>query len=386
MARKSFYVIVPLLSTILTLVCVEASFELFYPIPYSLERDSYYGPDQFTGYKLNPNFNPDGVEYFQHGIVAKTNSHGHRDDEVSLAHPPDVFRLLVLGDSFTMGANVPQDKVYPQRLEKLLNTNSTIPIEVINTAVGGWQPFQYAQYYEHYGRKFKPDAILIGFFVGNDTYDPMNSLEQTRTAVMGRRVSREAAARRSIRFKIFMYEHSHIVRLVMNRKRPVTVDFSRKDCQDFSTQYLTIQQARLRNYLKRDERRYQLAQNSVAQILQIKALADEENIPLVVLLIPDETQINPSLRAALLPEDELSKFDFGMPQSMLKEIVTQNDIQVVDLMPAFLADPQCLYMNDTHWAVVGHELAATVIYEKLINDNLIPNLTARLQPDLLPIK
>ena len=73
-----------------------------------------------------------------------------------------------------------------------------------------------------------------------------------------------------------------------------------------------------------------------------------------------------------------------MPQSMLKDLFAQNDIQVIDLLPAFLGDERCLYMNDTHWTGEGHELAATVIYEKLIEDNLIPNLTGRLQPDPLP--
>jgi len=115
--RKSFYVIVPLLSTILTLLGIEAGFAIFCPVPYSIEINMYFEPDAFTGYKLKPN----GVGYFQNGIVAKTNSHGHRDDEVSLLHPPDVLRILVLGDSLTVGAGVAQEDAYPQVLEKLLN-------------------------------------------------------------------------------------------------------------------------------------------------------------------------------------------------------------------------------------------------------------------------
>jgi len=253
-----------------------------------------------------------------------------------------------------------------------LNQNGLNPIEVINTAVGGWGPFQYAQYYEYYGNKFEADMVLVGFFVGNDAYDQTTKVEQLRTAVMGRRITREAAVGKFIRFKIFLYEHFHIARLVMNKETAVRVDVRRDNCQDFIELYLNIQRGRMRNHLERNKHQYNLAQNSVAQIRRIKALADAGNIPLVVLLIPDENQINPDLRDALLTKEQLINYDFEMPQSLLKELFEQNDIQVIDLLPAFLADERCLYMNDTHWTGDGQELAATMIYEKLIEDNLIP--------------
>ena len=366
--RKIFYVLVPLVAIISALLLAEVALAVFHPISYSLERNMYYVPDQFTGFKLKPH----GVENYQSGIIATVNSHGHRDDDVSLSRTPGVFRVLGLGDSFTMGTNVPQESVYLQILEKLLNNAGTSsPIEVVNTGVGGWSPFQYAQYYEHYGREFNPDMILIGFFVGNDSYEQTVHIEQTRTAIMGRRVTREAASNRNIRPKIFFYEHSHIIRLIMNRDKPVIVDFTRDKCHDFTAQYLNIQRRRLNNHLSRDQRRNKLSQNSIAQISRIKALADADNIPLIVLLIPDENQINSDLQEILLAEKELNRYDFGMPQSMFKEFFAQNDIQVIDLLPAFLEDGRCLYMNDTHWTAEGHKLAATVICEKLIGDSLV---------------
>ena len=75
-------------------------------------KDGYqlFEVSSLTGYRLKPG----GVGYFQQGIAANANSHGHRDDEVCISKRPDIFRLLVLGDSFTVGANVTQEDAYPQ--------------------------------------------------------------------------------------------------------------------------------------------------------------------------------------------------------------------------------------------------------------------------------
>jgi hypothetical protein len=55
-------------------------------------------------------------------LVLVANSHGHRDVEVTLEKPPGVFRILVLGDSLTVGANVRQEEAYPKVLEKHLRS------------------------------------------------------------------------------------------------------------------------------------------------------------------------------------------------------------------------------------------------------------------------
>ena len=89
---------------------------------------------------------------------------------------------------------------------------------------------------------FEPDAILIGFFVGNDTYDPINRVEQLPTAVRGRRVTREAASGKFIQFKIFRYEQSHIARLVIGKSRlpwilqEITARISRRNILTFNVQ------------------------------------------------------------------------------------------------------------------------------------------------------
>ncbi|RME42926.1 MAG: SGNH/GDSL hydrolase family protein, partial [Chloroflexi bacterium] len=265
---KAFYVLAPLFSILITLLLIEGFLALFHPVPYSIERNMFFEPDPYTGYRLRPN----SLGYFQHGIPARVNSQGHRDDEVSLPKPEGVFRILMLGDSFTVGANVRQEEAYPQVLEQLLNQNSARKIEVVNAGVGGWEPFMYAQYYEHYGRQYEPDLVLIGFFVGNDAYNQLNRVEQLPTAVLGRRVTRKAAANPLTRIKVFLFEHSHLVRLLL-QKGPHRREFTREHCADFTEEYLALQRERMPTHLKRSPEREAAMANALAQIGRIKALA-----------------------------------------------------------------------------------------------------------------
>jgi hypothetical protein len=355
-----FQILVPVLAFILGIVALELGLTVFHPIPFSIESNMYFVADPYTGFRLKPG----GVGHFQLGIPADANSQDNRDVDVPLKKPPGVFRILVVGDSFTVGANVRQEEAYPKVLEKRLQSAYGPQIQVVNAGVGGWDPLQYAQYYEHYGYRFEPDLILIGFFVGNDTFDSLTATEQSYTAVLGHRVSRDAAASPLITLKVFLYDHSNLARLWLNQGPVLAETFKRTQCNDFSEEYLAIQKARLPNHLPYSIQRRDNAQNAVNQIRHIKDLAGD-TVPVVVALLADENQVNPTLRARILGGNDASRYDFKMPQSMLVDMFREVGIPTIDVLPAVQADPRCLYMNDTHWTPEGQEVAATAIFAQL---------------------
>lgn len=365
--RASFYVVVPLLSVVATLLAVELGLALLRPTPYSMEQNMYFEPDPHTGYRLKPS--SEGT--FQNGITAVANRHGHRDDPVGIEKPPGVFRILVLGDSFSVGASVEQDEAWPQVLERLLDApafRARLPapprrFEVVNASVGGWQAYQYAEYYEHYGRDFAPDLVLVGFFVGNDTYDEAEELALLDTAVLGRRVTRRAAQNPWIAPKVWLYERSHLARRLWARSAPAR-DFRREHCRDFTRFHQKQQRERALNQRRRSPQLERaVTQHSVEQILRIQRAADE--VPVLVVLIPDENQINPALLRIVFGADLKARYDLDMPQSMLVDVLARKGIEAIDLLPAFRSDPRCLYMNDTHWTPQGHALAAARIRDAL---------------------
>jgi hypothetical protein len=105
----------------------------------------------------------------------KRNKFNYRDVEHKIDKPPNVFRILILGDSQTVGHGIDKlEDTWPKKLESLLNSN--LPkkrFEVINSAYQGWNTD--TQLYELFGNgfSFNPDLVLLGFYL-NDVPSPVH--------------------------------------------------------------------------------------------------------------------------------------------------------------------------------------------------------------------
>ena len=362
--RWIFRIVVPVGSALLALVVAEFGLRVVRPVPFSPAHNMVFEADPDTGYRIKAG----GRGRHASGADMAASSQGLRNREIGRKGEHD-FRILVLGDSFTAGSSVEHDQAYPRVLESLLARRAKRPVEVINAGVGGWDPFQYAQYFARDGFRFEPDLVLVGFFVGNDTYSAGLSVDALPTALGGRRLSRAAAARWTIRWEVLLYEHSHLVRAL----RPTLSDYRpRRSCDDFSARFLAIQADRLSNHLRPTPERVATAQANVDQILRIRDRAAERNVPAVVALLPDENQVNAALQARLLAGRDPSIYDFSMPQALLRERLEAAHLPVIDLLPAFRSDPRCLYNNTTHWTAEGHALAAEGIAGGLEEKGTVP--------------
>jgi lysophospholipase L1-like esterase len=365
--RKSFFVIVPLLSVLVTVLLVELGLALFHPIPLDIGRDLDYEPDPRTGYRIAPF----SQRVLKSGGILRANSRGHVDDEVATRKPPGTFRILLLGDSFAMGMGVRPSEAFPQRLERRLNEELRTPIEIVNSGVGGWNPFQYAQYYEYYGRWLQPDLVIVSFFVGNDTYDTSLTVDSLATVIQRRRVRAQRARGALIGPEVFLHEHSHLARLLLmgSRLRPGA---SRRDCSDLTPRYVSLQRGRISNHLVRAPELDEFALANVRQLVRIRDLAASEGRGVRVVLIPAENQINPALQDAVLGGRSRTGYDFDMPQRMLVEMLAAERLPSLDLLPDFRRDPGCLYTNNTHWNAKGHALATDRIADWLLESKVLP--------------
>jgi len=104
------------------------------------------------------------------------NSRGLRDREYPLAKPEGVFRILVLGDSFTWGYGVSDEEVFTERLEKALATAGR-SVEVLNAGVSGWGTDQELLYLEREGLQSSPDLVVLAFFLYNDPDNIRHSVQ-----------------------------------------------------------------------------------------------------------------------------------------------------------------------------------------------------------------
>jgi hypothetical protein len=94
------------------------------------------------------------------------NSHGLREREYPYAKRNGVFRVLVLGDSFTASLEVPLEQVWHEVLERSLGQDRSGPIavEVIGAGVQGWSTDQQLLYYRHEGYRYDADLVVLQFF------------------------------------------------------------------------------------------------------------------------------------------------------------------------------------------------------------------------------
>jgi len=92
------------------------------------------------------------------------NSHGYRTGEYGAEKTPGTIRIACLGDSWTFGMNVDQDKTYPSRLVASLHeTRPGSRVEVLNFGVLGYSSFQGLQLLKARVLDLKPDILAIGF-------------------------------------------------------------------------------------------------------------------------------------------------------------------------------------------------------------------------------
>jgi len=107
-------------------------------------------------------------------VRVRTNAAGFRGGPLPGAKPAGVYRIVVLGDSFTFGFGVRERQAWPARLAALLNarTGGASRVEVVNLGVPGTGPRDYLWHLAHTGLALQPDLVVIGFFANdvNDVY------------------------------------------------------------------------------------------------------------------------------------------------------------------------------------------------------------------------
>jgi lysophospholipase L1-like esterase len=94
------------------------------------------------------------------------NDEGFRGPSFPAVKRPGVLRVACIGDSWTFGMNVNQDRTYPARLEGLLEKRPDAPagsIEVMNFGVLGYSSFQGLELLRRRVLDLQPDGIVIGF-------------------------------------------------------------------------------------------------------------------------------------------------------------------------------------------------------------------------------
>ena len=136
---------------------------------------------QYRGWKLSP-----GAFYPARGpgdAEVRVNNEGFRGPERSLAKPPGVFRVAVLGDSFTEAQQVPYKDTFCAVMERRLASCPALAgkrVQVLDFGVDGYGTAQEYLTLARHVWQFSPDFVVLAVFTGNDIRNDSLALEGER--------------------------------------------------------------------------------------------------------------------------------------------------------------------------------------------------------------
>jgi hypothetical protein len=130
-----------------------------------------WGPLTGWGTNLNTTIHSwmDGV----YDVTVQYNGLGFRGPDISYDKPDDVYRIMLIGDSYVEALQVDYKSTIYARLSEMLKNVRTPDgkrIEVFGVGVTGWGTLQEYLYYHNEGYRFHPD-LIVDFFVINDVAD-----------------------------------------------------------------------------------------------------------------------------------------------------------------------------------------------------------------------
>jgi hypothetical protein len=333
---------------------------------------------------------------YEYSTSWDNNSLGMRDREHPLQKPPNTYRILALGDSFVQGHGVELADTMVTHLEASLNVPPrSQTVEVLNGGVFGYSPMLEYLYLRDLIGTLQPDAVIVGFFLGNDVGEDAFYSAQAHTASDG-----------SISFDDREWPWSRIVQAldgtatVASSSAPganpvaaggeTTWERIKDGLRSLRTVALVKGSLEARQYPARREREFALVrahrgdvqydlglinypvldreqrlaywEQSKLYLGKIAALCREHGVRMILLAIPPVER--------LTGETHLDE-----PYAVLDDFGKELAIPVVQLLPDFLGQsPDVLYYPyDRHWTPEGQRQAAQVLDRELRHLDVLPN-------------
>ena len=376
-----------------------------------ISSEGLYQSDPAVGYIPVP-FYEGGVRRSEVDYSIKINSQSMRDVEHTISKQRDIKRILGLGDSFTFGCSVDYEYAYLTQLEKKLNNNGN-KVEIIKAGVGGYGTDNEYYYLVNYGLKYKPDIVLVGFFAGNDVRDTMLGFHKCNMAngtvwraaysdkyttangvtkwnetilrshgVIKNTEKKEKNEAFSVFKSTILTLFPHSTRFFYGKYKIIKNKFfdpgegSRISKSQTNLTILNYETFYKKEYSDDVERGWNETFNF---LMRIKNLTEAKNSTLVVVIIPVGEQVHKEDWELRKMEYGLNEKDFDLekPQKKLINFCEGNIISYIDLLPKFkekaMNGDRLYYKSDVHWNEKGHELAADIIAESLLKENLLKN-------------
>jgi len=299
----------------------------------------------------------------------------HRDVEIATNalgfRAPDLpeekgreYRILVLGDSITLGDYVAEDETYPSRVENYLRPNQG-SLRVINAGIGSSDIKNEFETLLETGLKAKPDLVLIGLYL-NDGELSANLFIPPPPGILKHSYFASWLNRES---RLLLYRWKHREDLGGKNSAWLKAFVGGRDLKgkDWVTDRDGLDSLIALNYrdwgAAWDPRTWQIIES---YLVKIKQLQDQYHFQLAVALFPVRYQVE-------------ATYLNNVPQNYFEGLMAKLNIPHLDLLPllrqAYAANTgQALYYDKCHLTPVGNDLVGKSIAKFLDHP---PSLVAK---------
>lgn len=368
MKNKSFYKVVflTIISIILILFAIEVTLRIL----------SYY---KVSGIAYDNNLGWRFIKRYRYKIPLdttskkmycfSTNRYGFRDVNHSLKKGNNCKRIIFLGDSYTAGTEVSDEKVFTSLFKKIIKAtkNSNIEYDIMNISAPAWSSDQQFLYLKSEGMKFNPDFIVM-MIAPNDireTYtkhlfilDNDKSIKRNKTATIPL----------NIRFLWFLSNHSSFFQFLQTKLRTSYGTFKNIFLYfPLNFQTKTHPSGDHPLFLKTVPEELMKARELFkAMLLEINKLCIGNNCKLILVVLPTKMEFDGSLKEDL--------YQPGNIASYVENIAMDYNISFLNLFSALerRGNPLSIFIsNEYHYNQEGHIFIAKELLYFFQNNQLL---------------
>jgi len=278
-------------------------------------------------------------------VHVRVNSKGLRGPEIDHQKPPDAFRTIVLGDSFTFALQVEEEDTFVNRVGERLTqiTGSDRVFDMINGGADGWTTVNEYTWLTTEGYRYQPDLVILMFYAGNDPGE--NADRVLAIAPGGRVLPRESEHSRWQDLRLAISERSYLYNILEFGV------FAKLESQPDESGSTGTQNRPRDPSEERKERGWDISEDL---LVLLRDYCAEHDIGLMIVGIPAPIKVTKG-------EDD---------PSPLADIGRRLGVATVDLLEPFrqLAPEErdSLYFpKNQHWTAEAHERAARIVAAEL---------------------
>lgn len=336
--------------------------------------------------RLHHELIPDTVcrsKYPEWNVEFRVNNLGFRDEDMTINKPAGVYRVLLVGDSFTEGESVEEFKTAAALVEKEIIAETEKRIEVVNMGVMSYAPAIYYRIIKDKGLPLSPDLIIVNVDMSDfqNDYAYAKDIDKDgnfQNVLFQQQMGQPHVALPAVdsKVKFWLRSNSVLYSVVADRtkqlvrkikKLPEPTVFLANDLNS-DPHYITRSGENASNP--------EAWKEISANLIKIRDLLKQEKIPLVVTIYPYGHQAgeNEWVKGRVRNGFETGKIYPSMAADLLVEFGNKNGIKVVNFTPDFKKAVSAgkgffYYPQDGHFTEKGHRIMADQLKE-IINDYL----------------